>query len=190
MSERSAHSGGRRSRRRVGNAKTQVRTVDYHNLKNPFGSQTVFSADDVWAVHNNALRILEELGINFLLPTARERFAMAGALVDDDTQIVRIGRDVVGYALKEAPTSFTLRGGCAERDLVLAPGRLSFMSGSGCPHAYDHQRGRRPGTLLDFEELVKLTHSFGALQVLALPWNPRTSPSTSATIVLRAPNSC
>ncbi len=149
------------------------RTVDYHNLINPFTPQTVFSEDEVEALHQNALRILEELGIKMLLPAARERLQTAGALVDHDTFMVRIGREIVAQALASAPAKFKICGGISDKGLIVAPSRLIFKSGAGCPHAFDRERGRRPGTLKDFEELIKLTESFDALQLLGAIVEPQ-----------------
>src|SRR4029077_13644748 len=75
------------------------RRPDYRSLKNPFLPQPVFSDDQVAAIHDTALRVLEELGIKVLLPEARRIFASACALVDEDSQMVRIGRDIVAAAL-------------------------------------------------------------------------------------------
>ena len=62
------------------------------------------------AIHETALRVLEELGMKVLLPEARERFRKAGARVDDATEMVFIGRDIVDAAIASAPPAFTLRG--------------------------------------------------------------------------------
>ena len=76
-----------------------ARRPDYRKLKNPFLPQPVFSADRVAAIHETALRVLEELGMKVLLPEARALYRSAGALVDHGTQMVRIGRDIVAAAL-------------------------------------------------------------------------------------------
>ena len=88
----------RRERRRgqTGEAGSgSSRQPNYRSLKNPFLPQPVFSDDQVAAIHETALRVLEELGIKVLLPEARAIYARAGALVDEDSQMVRIGRDIV-----------------------------------------------------------------------------------------------
>ncbi|WP_204337658.1 trimethylamine methyltransferase family protein, partial [Klebsiella pneumoniae] len=71
----------------------------------PFLPQPVFSEDQVAAIHDTALRVLEELGIKVLLAEARELYRRAGAVVDEETQMVRIGRDIVAAALASAPKS-------------------------------------------------------------------------------------
>src|ERR1700760_3414359 len=81
------------------------RSQRYRNLRNPFVPQTVFSEDEVAAIHDTALRVLEELGLKVLLPEARQIFAGAGAIVDETTGMVRIGRDIVTAHLAMAPRS-------------------------------------------------------------------------------------
>ncbi len=144
------------------------RRADYRLLRNPFKPQSVFSDDWVAAIHQTALRVLEELGLRILLPEARRRFREAGALVDEDSMMVRIGRDIVEAALAGAPRAFTVRGGVRERDVPLELGLLTFQVGAGSPNATDIVRGRRPSTLGDLENLVRITQHCDALQMLSM----------------------
>ena len=108
----------RRGRRRSGgdaDAGLTKRKPDYRTLRNPFKPQGIFSDDRIAAIHDTALRVLEELGIKVLLPQARELYAAAGARVDEDTQMVFIGRDSVGEALRTSPKSVAMRAGAPER---------------------------------------------------------------------------
>ena len=119
------------------------------------------------AIHDTALRVLEELGLKVLLPEARQLFGRAGALVDESSGMVRIGREIVTAHLAAAPRSIPARAGSPERDLVFETGALMFIPGSGTPNATDIERGRRPGSLVDFETLTKLVQSFDVLHCQA-----------------------
>ncbi len=71
-----------RKRRQHGVADTsRQRNVNYRNLKNPLIKQPAFSDDRLQAIHNTALRVIEELGIKVLNPEARNYFKQAGAPV-------------------------------------------------------------------------------------------------------------
>ena len=144
------------------------RKVDYRRLRNPFKPQTVFSDDRIAAIHQTALRVLEELGMRVLLPEARQRFREFGALVDEDAMTVRIGRDIVEAAVASAPRAFEVRGAVTERDVPLELGVLAFQVGAGSPNATDIVRGRRPSTLGDFEDLVRISQHYDALQMLSM----------------------
>jgi trimethylamine--corrinoid protein Co-methyltransferase len=145
-------------------------------LNNPFTPQGVFSEDRIEAIHETALRVLEELGIKVLLPEARALFRQAGARVDDSSQMVHIGREIVEAALATAPRRFTLHGGAPERHLDMQLGTLAFQSGAGAPNCTDLKRGRRPGTLEDVEELTRLVQHFDAIQMLSPGVEPQDIP--------------
>ncbi len=140
MSEDSAAgtAGGRRSggRRRGNRGGPEVgqpveRDVNYRQLKNPFPTMDLFSADQVEDMHQTALRMIEELGMKVLLPEARKLFAAGGARVDESTQMVHIGSDMVEAALASAPRSIACRAGARRRDFVLELGSLVFQAGAG-----------------------------------------------------------
>ena len=78
-----------------------ARATAYRRLRNPFAPQSVFSDDAVASMHENALKVLETLGIKVLLPEARALYAGAGALVDESTEMVRLGRDIIAATLAE-----------------------------------------------------------------------------------------
>lgn len=160
---------GRTRRRRRGKtpaAEEITREADYRVLRNPFPPVPVFSEDRIAAIHETALKVLEDLGVKILLPEARAIFKGGGALVDEATEMVRIGREMVAGALQSAPRHVPLRAGARERDVELALGNLVFQPGAGAPHATDLERGRRPGNGRDFRELVKLTQHFDVLHML------------------------
>ncbi|MBE1283831.1 MAG: trimethylamine methyltransferase [Rhodobacteraceae bacterium] len=147
-------------------AQAPQRKVDYRNLKNPFPPMNAFSDDRIEAVHESSLRVLEELGIKVLLPAARKLFLAGGAKVDEANEMVFIGREMVEAALATAPKQIQLRAGSRDRDLVLELGSLVFQPGAGAPHATDLVRGRRPGSLRDFQEMVKITQHFDVLHMV------------------------
>ncbi|KZY48469.1 trimethylamine methyltransferase [Roseovarius sp. HI0049] len=167
----------RRRRARDGGGDTPKRKVNYRQLRNPFPQMAIFSDDQIAAMHESALQMLEELGIKVLLPEARQILARAGARVDESTQMVHIGRDIVEQALATAPKSITARAAVRERDLTLELGALTFQCGAGAPHATDLDRGRRPGTGRDFREFTKIVQHYDVLHMMP----PVVEPQDIAT---------
>lgn len=167
---------GRKGRRRAGGAAPVLRPVEYKRLRHPFAPQGVFSDDEVAEMHNTALRVLEELGLKILLPEGREIFKAAGALVDEETEMVRIGRDIVEAGLKTAPRSIHMRAANPAREQIFEPGAMLFMAGAGCPHVTDRERGRRPGRLQDFEETIRLQQAYDVIHVLGPSAEAQDSP--------------
>ncbi len=167
---------GRRRRGARSSAASQGRNVDYHNLRNPVPPMAAFSDDRIEAIHEAALDVLEELGIKVLLEEARSAFKSGGARVDDSTEMVWIGRDMVEAALSSAPRKISMRAASRVREVELELGRLVFQPGAGSPHTTDLKRGRRPGTAVDFSELVKLTQHFDVLQMIPPLIEPQDVP--------------
>ena len=170
-------SGGRRGRQAADAAGTGARETDYHTLRHPFPSVGVFSDDRIAAMHEAALTVLEEMGMKVLLPEARDVYRAGGALVDEDAETVRIGRDMVEAAIASAPKSIRLRGGHPGKDLTMALGNLAIQPGAGAPHASDRIRGRRPGDMAAFEDFTKLNQHFDVLQMLSPSVEPQDVPT-------------
>ena len=107
----------------------------------------------------------------------RQIYAKGGARVDEDNEMVYIGRDMVEAALLTAPRSITCRAGSRHRDLVLELGTIAFQPGAGAPHATDLERGRRPGSARDYREYTQLAHHFDVFQMMS----PSVEPQDVAT---------
>lgn len=164
----------RRSPKRRNHGGRASRSVAYRHLRHPFQPQALFSGDEVAHLHDTALRVLEELGMKILLGEARGIFAAAGARVEDD--MVFIGRDIVAAALDNAPRGFTLNAVNPDRSLRYEPGALIFKAGAGCPNASDRERGRRPGSLEDYREALKLSQHFDVIHAFAPCVEPQDVP--------------
>jgi trimethylamine--corrinoid protein Co-methyltransferase len=145
-------------------------------LRHRLGPQDDFSADEIAAMHDTALRVLENLGIRILLDEARAIFRNWGALVDDDTQMVRIGREMVAAALATAPRSIRLRAADPAHEQVFEPGAALFMAGSGCPNVTDAVRGRRPGNRESYLETLRLQQSFDVIHMHGPSAEPQDVP--------------
>lgn len=150
--------------------------VSYGQLRHPFAPQSAFSDDEIAAMHDTALRVLENLGIRILLDEARNLFRQAGALVDDETMMVRIGRDMVASALVTAPRRIRLRAADPAHEQSFEPGAALFMAGAGCPNVTDALRGRRPGSRESFVETLRLQQSFDVIHMHGPSAEPQDVP--------------
>ncbi|KIC09307.1 trimethylamine methyltransferase [Leisingera sp. ANG-M1] len=173
----SAARGRRRRGRGAEAAPAPQRYVNYRQLKNPFPLMEVFPAHQIADMHETALKMLEELGMKVLLPEARKIYAKGGARVDEDTEMVYIGRDIIEAALATAPRSINCRAGSRDRDITLELGSLVFQAGAGAPNATDLERGRRPGSAQDYLEYLKLTHHFDVFHMISPQVEPQDVPT-------------
>ena len=153
------------------------RIVNYRQLRHPVTPQAVFSDDAIAQMHETALRVLAELGIKILLPEAREILRRAGAIVNDDTQMVRFGADLIQEALRSAPKSIRLRAINPLRESQYEEGAMIFGPSGGCPNATDALRGRRAGCYRDFEEALILQQHFDVIHILGPSAEPQDIPA-------------
>ncbi|MDP7343988.1 MAG: trimethylamine methyltransferase family protein [Alphaproteobacteria bacterium] len=128
---------------------------------NPDRPTEPLGEDGIAAIHNGAMRILEEIGIEFLHPEALEILAAAGCEITDEN--VRMERDFVMAQLALVPASFTITPRNPERRIEIGGRRVVFGNVSSPPNCSDLERGRRAGERESFRDFVKLTQYFNCI---------------------------
>jgi trimethylamine--corrinoid protein Co-methyltransferase len=153
--------------RRRGHARTPRSTgpalAPLRRLEVPWSPLEVLTVEQVERILVAAFRVLEEAGLEIRSPAAREVFRQAGAVVDDETQLVRLGRDLVEAQLAHAPGTFVLHARNPERHLHVGGRVVNFGPVNGAPNVADAERGRRFGDIGSFRDILKLTHTLGVL---------------------------
>lgn len=117
-------------------------------------SLTMFTDDDLQRVHDFSMRILIENGVQFQSDRALGIFKKHGYKVEG--QQVFITEKQVRDALDKAPSHFVIRGRNSARNLDLGAGDYGVPGPIGPVNVLDIDGGRRPGTLKDVENLVKI----------------------------------
>jgi trimethylamine--corrinoid protein Co-methyltransferase len=135
----------------------------WRRVVNPYRPVEILSADQLETIHLGSLRILEEIGVEVLGDRALDVLAGAGAQVDRVSRTVRLEAGLVEPSIARAPSQFTLHARNPARDLVLGGNHLVFGAVGGPAFVTDIDRGRRPGTLADFRDYVRV---IGALDVI------------------------
>ena len=115
----------------------------------------------VLAIHNGAMRILEEIGIEFLNEEALDLFRQIGATVDGTN--VRLGRDFVMEMVAKAPSEFTLTPRNLDRRITIGGRNMVFGNVSSPPNYFDLTTGKVPGTREQAQTLLKLTQYFNCI---------------------------
>ena len=129
--------------------------LDAPPIRNSFKPIEALSQDQVGAIDEASLRLLQEIGIEFMSPAARDMLRRAGASVDDATGLVRIPRELVREALKTAPASFVLTPRNPRRRLHIGGDHISFGLVAGPPNVQDAVNGRRSGNYADYCNIIK-----------------------------------
>jgi trimethylamine--corrinoid protein Co-methyltransferase len=155
-----------RSRRRGGGRaprSTGPSLAPLPRLTNHFPPLEILTAEQVERILVAAYRILEEAGLEIRSSAAREVYRSAGALVDEDTQLVRLGRDIVEAHLAHAPERFVLHARDPQRHLHVGGSVVNFGPVHGAPNISDREGGRRYGDIEGFRNILRLTHTLGIL---------------------------
>jgi len=158
----------RRGGGRAGNKRRSGPVIDQLSWQIPRISDKPtepLSEEGVEAIHNAAMRILEEIGIDFLHEGARAHLKAAGAEVTDGEDRVRMGRDMVMELVAKAPAEFTLTPRNPDRRVHVGGNSQIYVNVSSPPSCSDLDRGRRPGDRESFRDLVKLTQYFNCIHL-------------------------
>ena len=115
----------------------------------------------VAAIHDGAMRILEEIGVAFLNEEALALFRAAGARVEGET--VWLGRDFVMEMVGRAPSSFTITPWNPGRRITVGEGHINFAAVASPPNYWDLETGKVPGTREHCRNLLKLSQTFDCL---------------------------
>jgi trimethylamine---corrinoid protein Co-methyltransferase len=124
---------------------------------NPFKPYDILSADQVEAIHEQAMLILEEIGVDFLHEQARDIFQREGMAVDGDR--VRFDRAFVLEHVGKSPETFELQARNPARTVTLGGNHVVTAPVYGPPFITDLERGRRGATIEDFNNFDKMAQA-------------------------------
>lgn len=128
----------------------------FQRLRNPYAPLDVLRPAQVAAVDDAAMRILEELGLDFWHDGALDLLARAGARVDHSGRHAWLDRGLVREAIAQAPREIYLRARNPLHDLVIGGDHIVFSTSAGTPFYSDMTTGRRPCTLEDYKRVTQL----------------------------------
>ena len=118
----------------------------------------VLSEEGLAIIERNAETLLQEVGIEFRdYPSALERFKDAGC--DIKGERVRFPRGLARQLCSTAPASYVQHARNAERNVLIGGDATVFAPNYGSPFVHDLDKGRRYGTLEDFQNFVKLAYA-------------------------------
>ena len=157
-----------RARRGRGDANAKANATSIAQLPwsqpcRPFPPVDLISADQIEAIHQASLQVLEEIGMQILLPEGRDMLQNAGALVEGE--MVRVGRDIVEASIGSAPEIFTWHARNPAHSVQVGGDWTMFTPVGGPPNCSDLDNGRRPGTFEDGVKFLKLSQYFNCIHM-------------------------
>ena len=118
--------------------------------------------DGIEAIHDGAMRILEEIGIEFLNEEALGIFKQAGCKVEGTN--VKMGRDWVMEMVRQAPAQFDITPRNPAKKITVGGKHILFGNVSSPPNYFDLEIGRKvTGNRAQCANLLRLTQHFNCI---------------------------
>ncbi|MBC2774130.1 trimethylamine methyltransferase family protein [Rhizobium sp. AQ_MP] len=158
--------GGERRRRTGGRGADRSRTGaagKYRNLVNRLAKTELLDPAALDDIHNASLTILEEVGMDIMLPEARAIMKAHGADVTEGSERVRFDRGLITEMIASAPREFQMFARNPERNVKMGGNNLVFAQIASAPFVADREGGRRAGNQEDFRKLVKLAQCYDVI---------------------------
>jgi trimethylamine--corrinoid protein Co-methyltransferase len=131
----------------------------------PFPPLELVSADELEAIHQTALKVLREIGVDVMHAEAKALLKDAGADVASGSDRVRFDPALVESRIGLAPQNFTLHARNPERNVEIGAAHVAFCSVGSTPNAFDREGGRRPGNHRDYQNFIRLGQTLDAVHV-------------------------
>lgn len=150
---------GRKARRQ---ARTQGPIIHLPTLVREIPAFDILDEDRVRLVHETALEIARETGIEFREEQSLRLWKEAGADVRDTR--VRIPSDLLMDLISTVPEEFDYHARNPERNARVGGRHTVFGPPYGTPNIVDLEGARRKATLADMETLTKVHHAIPVYQ--------------------------
>jgi trimethylamine---corrinoid protein Co-methyltransferase len=152
----------------------------FRRLRHPHPPAEIWGPAEIEQIHTASLHILENVGLDFLDSETLSIWEKAGARVDHNRRHAWLDGGLVMEAVARAPASFTWRARNPDHNVFIGENAVAFGPSGGMVYATDLQRGRRPGTMQDLENFLKLSQLCHVLHFAS--WEqvaPQDLPSTT-----------
>ena len=140
-----------------------VTQLPWQRLRNPLPPIELLQAEQIEAIHDTSMQILEEVGMDFLHPEALELLRRGGADVEAGSERVRFDRGLIAETMAGAPSELTLHARNPAHHLAIGGNAITFGSVASPPNVSDLAGGRRVGNFADYCDLLRLAQSLNII---------------------------
>ena len=149
--------------------------LPWQRVQRVFDPIELLSEEQIEAIHRTSLKILQDTGVRFVGKKARDFLSQVpGVRVNKETEIVRFDSKVVEEAVGLAPEEFKIHARNPAHDILVGGNNISFTNTITPPYVNDLDHGKRPGTEVEFRDLLKLCQSLHAIHfVFGYPVEPQ-----------------
>ncbi len=133
----------------------------------PLSLTPTLTRHDAERIHQHSLDLLERVGIDYKTPRALEILEKAGCSVDYDRTWASLPRDLVEWALQQAPRVVRLGARDPARDVILDGRRPHHTTDSQGTQAIDLETGqRRPSTAEDLRRGLLFADALDRVEIV------------------------
>ena len=125
------------------------------------------SPGQIALIHDYSMRVLQDTGIEFMLPEALDILERNGCRVDRGTGRVYMPREVVEHWIAKAPSGFDLMGTSAASRISIGGDSIAFGSVASAPNSLTRDGGRETGTHAAFRDLLKISHGLNTCSFMS-----------------------
>lgn len=161
--ERRRRAGGRDRKRSA--ASSRIEQPPFQIVRRRFPATPVVSEDELEAIHDASLDVLEQVGMDVLDSDARRLLVDAGATAEGER--LRFGREMITELITTCPSEFTLHAPNPAHHVRIGGDNVVFTAVASPPNVGDTAGGRRTGNRADFQNLVKLSQHLNTVHMHA-----------------------
>lgn len=112
------------------------------------------TTEELQRIHEATMEVLSTVGMRFLSPRAQELLKSNGIRVEGE--VAYFTEEQLMHWVKMAPNSFTVYARNPKYDVVIGGDEVNSAPPYGSPYIADAAGARRPGTIADYVDFVKL----------------------------------
>ena len=145
---------------------------------------TVLSDEEVQAIHNASLDLLEHCGVKILSPRMLVFLTDRGLDVDSETQIVHFPRACIEEALSHIPAKFDVFDREGKFAFVLGDGDSKIAAGHNAVFWVDTDTGEtRNSTVADVALFARICQELECIHMIGIPVMPQDVPNPKAALL-------
>ena len=163
MANRARRRGGGRKANLDRSGSAIIQQMDWRIPVNIDRPTEPLDEEGIAAIHNGAMRIIEEIGIEFLNDESVAILKQAGCQVDGTN--VRMGREFVMEMIEKSPAEFSITPRNPDREVIVGGRHMLFGNVSSPPNTYDMDTGKQYGTQEYFRVFMKLSQYFNCIHL-------------------------
>ena len=116
----------------------------------------IVSADELEQIHHTSLKVLEEIGMDFIHEGAKDMLRAAGADVAKDSDRVKFPRELIEQSIATIPEQFELTSRNPTRNRLIGKDCFVMAPVASAPNSHSRAGGRRDGNKQDYQDFLRM----------------------------------